>query len=180
VLDAALTIATEEGPGGLSMEAIAKRAGVSKETLYRWWRSKTEVILDAMAERGQRTIPVPDSGDLRSDLQAFLRATVASADLATVQMLHVIASAAAADETVAVAVRDRFLSTRRRDLGAILERAAFRGEIDRQFIPLALDLVYGSMWYRLIFFVGELGYDWADGVATAIAAAAVAGPVPSG
>jgi AcrR family transcriptional regulator len=35
------------------MEAIAKRANVSKETLYRWWHSKTEVILDILAERGQ-------------------------------------------------------------------------------------------------------------------------------
>jgi AcrR family transcriptional regulator len=170
VLGAALALAAEQGPGGLTMEAIAKRAGVSKETLYRWWRSKTEVILDAMADRGQRSIPVPDSGDLRRDLRTFLRATIDSADPTTVQMLHALASAAAADESVAVQVRDRFLSTRRRDLGSILERAADRGEITHRFIPLATDLVYGSMWYRLIFQVGHLDSEWADEVAAAVAA----------
>jgi len=76
------------------MEAIAKRANVSKETLYRWWHSKTEVILDTLAERGQQTIPLPDTGTLRGDLRGFLRATVDSADPATVRLLHSIAAAA--------------------------------------------------------------------------------------
>jgi AcrR family transcriptional regulator len=170
VLGATLALAAEQGPSGLNMEAIAKRAGVSKETLYRWWRSKTEVILDAMAERGQQTIPVPDTGNLRDDLRAFLRATIDSADPTTIQMLHAIAAAAAADEGVAIQVRDRFLATRRRDLRSILENAAARGEITHQFIPLAIDLVYGSMWYRLIFRVGPLDQKWADDVAAAVAA----------
>lgn len=170
VLGAVLALAAEEGPTGLNMEAIAKRAGVSKETLYRWWRSKTEVILDAMADRGQRTIPVPDTGNLKRDLRTFLQATIDSADPATIQLLHAVASAAAADENIAIQVRDRFLSTRRRDLQSILERAAHRGEIAHDFIPLALDLVYGSMWYRLIFQIGQLDEQWACGVSAAIAA----------
>jgi AcrR family transcriptional regulator len=110
VLDAALALASEEGPGGLNMEAIAKRAGVSKETLYHWWRSKSEVILDALAVRGRQTIPLPDIGTLREDLRSFLRATVDSADATTVQLLHAVAAAAASDEAVAVQVRDRFLA----------------------------------------------------------------------
>jgi AcrR family transcriptional regulator len=92
------------------MEAIAKRAGVSKETLYRWWRSKSEVILDTLAGRGRQTIPLPDIGTLREDLRSFLRATVDSADATTVQLLHAVAAAAASDEAVAVQVRDRFLA----------------------------------------------------------------------
>jgi Tetracyclin repressor-like, C-terminal domain len=63
---------------------------------------------------------------------------------------------------------DRFLVTRRADLGQILQGAAARGEIDRDY-ALALDLIYGSMWYRLIFRVGALDYRWADAVAAAIA-----------
>jgi len=168
VLAAALAVVAEEGPAGLRMDAIAKRAGVSKETLYRWWRSKTEVILDALAQRGQQTIPLPDTGTLRDDLRAFLRATVDSADPATRQLLHAIASAAASDETTADQVRDRFLATRRAALGQILERAVSRGEIARDYSALAIDLIYGSMWYRLIFRVGPLDYTWADAVAVAI------------
>jgi AcrR family transcriptional regulator len=163
-----LALAEEEGPTGLHMEAIAKRAGVSKETLYRWWRSKTEVVLEALAEHGQRTIPVPDTGALGEDLRRFLRATVDSADPTTVRLLHAIAAAAATDTGVAREVRDRFLVTRREALGHLLGRAVERGEISAHYAGMALDMVYGSLWYRLIFHVGPLDYSWADGVAAAV------------
>jgi AcrR family transcriptional regulator len=162
VLAAALALVAEEGLAGLHMEAIARRAGVSKETLYRWWHSKTEVVLDALAERGQQTIPLPDTGTLREDLRAFMRATVDSADSVTRRLLRTIAAVAASDEATADQVRDRFLSL-------ILERAVSRQEITGDDSVLALDLIYGSMWYRLIFRVGPLDYTWADAIAEAIA-----------
>jgi AcrR family transcriptional regulator len=170
ILAATLALAAEEGPAGLHMEAIAKRAGVSKETLYRWWRSRAEVVLDALAERGQQAIPLPATPTLRGDLRAFLRATVdAAADPAIVRLLHTVAAEAAADEGMARKVRDRFLVTRRADLGQILQRAVARGEIGGDYAAIAADLIYGSLWYRLIFHVGPLDYGWADSVATAIA-----------
>jgi AcrR family transcriptional regulator len=171
VLDATLALAEEEGPAGLNMEAIAKRANVSKETLYRWWRSKTEVVLEALAERSVRTIPLPDTGSLRDDLGTFLRATVDSADPTTVRLLLAVASAAAGDDAVARDVRDRFLVTRRAALGQLLGRAVARGEITSGYAALAIDFIYGSLWYRLIFDIGPLDYSWADEVAAGIAGA---------
>ena len=169
ILAATLALAAEQGPAGLHMEAIAARAKVSKETLYRWWRSKTELLLDALAERGQQTIPLPDTGTLRGDLRAFLRSTVDSADATTVRLLYHLAAAAASDQAVAHQIRDRFLATRRAALGQVLHRAAARDEITSTDADLAIDLIYGSLWYRLIFRVGPLDYTWADQVATAIA-----------
>ncbi len=169
VLAAALELAAEEGPAGLHMDAIARRANVSKETLYRWWHSKADVMLDALAERGQQTIPLPDTGRLRDDLRAFLRATVDSADAATVRLLHHLAAAAASDEATASQIRDRFLATRRAALGQILQRAVARADITGEDAALAVDLVYGSMWYRLIFRIGPVDYRWADQVADAVA-----------
>lgn len=171
VYAAALALAAEEGPAGLNMEAISKRARVSKETLYRWWRSKTEVVLDALTERGQQTIPLPDTGTLGGDLRAFLRATADSADTATVRLLRSLAAAAASDEALAEQVRDRFLVTRRAALGHVLDRAVARGEISGDRAAQAVDLIYGSLWYRLIFRVGPIDYTWADGVAAALAPA---------
>jgi AcrR family transcriptional regulator len=160
------------------MEAIARRAGVSKETLYRWWRSKSEVVLDALAEQGRQAIPLPDIGTLEEDLRAFLRATVDAANPTTVGLLRAIAAAAAADDAVAIEVRDRFLATRRADLRQLLERGIGRGEIDPNFVGLAVDFVYGSLWYRLIFQVGPLDYTWADDVATAITNSRATDPQP--
>jgi AcrR family transcriptional regulator len=165
-----MELAAEEGPAGLHMEAIARRAGVSKETLYRWWRSKTEVILDAMAEYGQRAVPLPDTGTLLGDLRDFLRATADSADPPTVRVLRHLAAAAGADEGEALQIRDRFLARRRAALGELLDRAVARGEIDARYAALARDLIYGSLWYRLIFRTGPVDHTWAMDVAAMIAA----------
>jgi AcrR family transcriptional regulator len=169
ILAATLALAAEEGPRGIQMDAIAKRAGVSKETLYRWWRSKAEVVLEALADRGRATIPLPDTGALASDLRAFLRATVASADPATESLLRALAAEAAADADFADQVRDRFLAARRHDLGKLLERGVKRGEISRADARIAIDLVYGSLWYRLIFGIAPLDNRWANSVARMIA-----------
>jgi AcrR family transcriptional regulator len=169
ILAATLALAAEEGPRGIQMDAIAKRAGVSKETLYRWWRSKAQVVLEALADRGRATIPLPDTGALASDLRAFLRATIASADPATECLLRALAAEAAADADFADQVRDRFLAARRHDLGQLLERGVKRGEISRADARIAIDLVYGSLWYRLIFGIAPLDNRWANSVARMIA-----------
>lgn len=85
------------------------------------------------------------------------------------RLLRSIAVTAASDERAARQVRDRFIVTRRADLGQVLERAVARGEITDGYAALAVDLIYGSLWYRLIFRVGPLDYSWADAVADAIA-----------
>ena len=171
ILQAALALAAEEGPRGVRMDAIARRAGVSKETIYRWWRSKVEVLLEALAERGDETIPLPDRGSLAKDLRAFLRATAASGDEPTKRVLRALASEAAADEGFAALVRDGFLARRRAALGEVLDRAVARGELTEDEAAIAVDLVYGSLWYRLVFAIAPLDDAWADAVAEAIAPA---------
>jgi AcrR family transcriptional regulator len=168
ILAATLELAAEHGPRGIHMDAIAKRAGVSKETLYRWWRSKTEVVLEALADYGRATIPLPDTGSLAGDLRAFLRATAASADATTQRLLRALAAEAAADAGFAALVRERFLATRRADLRRLLDRGVKRGELSRGEAKIALDLIYGALWYRLIFELGPLDDRWADAVARTI------------
>lgn len=174
ILTAALRLAERDGARGLSMEGIARSAAVSKETVYRWWHSKTEIVLDALAERGERVIPLADTGSLAGDLRSFLAATAAAADPATRRLLRVIAAEAATDPAAARLARDRFVATRRAALDEVLHRAVRRGELTDRHAAIAVDLIYGSLWYRLIFAVGELDGRWADAVTDAVAA--LAGP----
>jgi AcrR family transcriptional regulator len=176
VLDAAFDLAAERGAAGLTMEAIGRRAGVSKETLYRWWRSKADVLLEALAERGERAIPVPETGDLPGDLAAFTHATAAALDDRMRRVLRALAAQAAADPAFAAAARAKFLSRRRAALNQVLDRAVGRGELSRERAEAALDLVFGSLWYRLIFAIGPLDAAWADSVADAVAAIAERDP----
>src|ERR1700754_1960229 len=71
ILDAALALLAEEGFQRMSIEGIAKRAGVSRPAVYRRWEGKAGVVAEAIA-RSHRDRPAP-TGDLRADLLAELR-----------------------------------------------------------------------------------------------------------
>ncbi|MEU1302146.1 TetR/AcrR family transcriptional regulator [Streptomyces shenzhenensis] len=81
---AALALVVEVGYPKTTVEAIAARAGVGKQTIYRWWPAKADVLLEAFLdlagqaarELGQEPYAIPDTGDLAADLRAVLRATV--------------------------------------------------------------------------------------------------------
>ena len=73
ILTAALDLVEEVGYAKTSVEGIAARAGVGKQTIYRWWPSKGAVLLDALlalSEGDDGVEPLPDTGDLAADLKA--------------------------------------------------------------------------------------------------------------
>ena len=87
IYDAALALVGEAGYPKTTIEGIAARAGVGKQTIYRWWPSKADVLLEAFLDLGEqaaarraggarRAYGIPDTGDLAADLKAVLRATV--------------------------------------------------------------------------------------------------------
>lgn len=84
IYDAALALVGEVGYPRTTIEGIAARAGVGKQTIYRWWPSKAEVLMEAFLDLGERAAQtagqepyaIPDTGDLAADLKAVLRATV--------------------------------------------------------------------------------------------------------
>ncbi|MFD7996015.1 TetR/AcrR family transcriptional regulator [Streptomyces mexicanus] len=84
IYDAALALVAEVGYPRTTIEGIAARAGVGKQTIYRWWPSKAEVLLEAFLDLGEQAArqaghqpyEIPDTGDVAADLKAVLRATV--------------------------------------------------------------------------------------------------------
>jgi AcrR family transcriptional regulator len=72
IIDATLELLAEEGFQGLSIEAVAARAGVGKTTIYRRWSSKEELVMEAIRQV-QIDVPVMDTGNFRNDLAALLK-----------------------------------------------------------------------------------------------------------
>jgi AcrR family transcriptional regulator len=139
----------ERGYAAVTVEGIAARAGAGKQTIYRWWRSKADLVLDAMTDFADSSVPIPDEGSLSDDLQAFLVASFRqrSARPALVGLM----AQAVLDPEFATAFRERFLFARRAALRGILQRAVARGEIAEAVDPeLLLDVVFGVLWYRLL------------------------------
>jgi AcrR family transcriptional regulator len=71
ILAAALDLIAERGPEGLGIEQVAARAGVGKATIYRRWRGKEDMLLDAIGSLGS-DLPVPQGRSVRADLVALL------------------------------------------------------------------------------------------------------------
>lgn len=157
-----------DGGGPISVDSIAERAGVGKQTIYRWWPSKSAVLLDAMIHRARQVAPAPDSGDLLTDLRLFLRATFAAAPDNRSLLLGVLREALADDATM-----DRlaaFTAARRDELAGILDRARARGQIPAAEPPAAVvDQAFGLLWYRMIFAHEALDQSAADQLAAALA-----------
>ena len=80
IIEAALDLVGEVGYGKLSIEGIAARAGVGKQTIYRWWPSKAAVLFDAVLALAEgkegETADLPDTGDVEADLKHVFRATL--------------------------------------------------------------------------------------------------------
>jgi AcrR family transcriptional regulator len=139
----------ERGYAALTIEGIAARAGAGKQTIYRWWRSKADVVLDAMTDLADASVPIPDEGSLPADLLAFLVSSFRQR--AARPALVGLMAQAVLDPEFAGAFRERFLFARRAALRGILDRAAARGEIAQDVDPeLLLDVVFGVLWYRLL------------------------------
>ncbi|GLF93971.1 TetR/AcrR family transcriptional regulator [Streptomyces yaizuensis] len=80
IYDAALALVSETGYARTTIEGIAARAGVGKQTIYRWWPSKAAVLMEAFLDLADQAADgehvFPDTGDLAADLRLVLRATV--------------------------------------------------------------------------------------------------------
>lgn len=148
ILDATLALLAEEGVGGLTVDAVAARAGVGKATVYRHWSSRAELIIDAVSTLVTDD-EVVDHGSLRDDLRTvYERIGQVCSKGVLAQVMPTLAEAASRDPELATVHQD-FVARRRRHLVAALERAAARGELRPGVdIAIAADLVAGPMFYK--------------------------------
>ena len=151
----------------ITVAAIAERAGVGKQTIYRWWPSKSAVLLDAMIHRAQQVAPAPDSGDLHTDLRQFLRSTFVAAPANRSLLLGVLREALG--DAATMARLSAFTAARRDELARILDRARARDELPVLNEPeTVVDQAFGLIWYRMIFAHRPLDERAADELAAAL------------
>ena len=155
VLDAALSLCAEIGYANLTIEGIAARASVSKKTIYRWWSSKGDILLEAVIDLAEVTAAHPDTGDLVEDILTQLRAVIALLAPHRTSAITGLIAEALRDDDVAVALRDRLIEPNMRLFATRMKLAVERGEIPAGTDPLLLnDLLHGSLYHRLVFHLG--------------------------
>jgi AcrR family transcriptional regulator len=170
ILKATLELIAEDGAFEFRTEDVAARAGVGKGAIYRRYRSKDELVTAAIAAVVSEEIAVPDTGSTREDLLLLMREAVElyRRSLPRRLMPNLIGAIARKPE-LAQAVRDGFLARRREALSEVLRRGVERGDLGRDLdVELALDVLGGPLFYRLLVTGGALDEQLVEGVADLI------------
>ncbi|HEC10475.1 MAG TPA: TetR/AcrR family transcriptional regulator [Acidimicrobiales bacterium] len=150
VLDAAFELVGSRPPGDVGINDIAAAANVAKQTIYRWWPSRTAVILDALVVGTMKATPFRESDDIRGDFEAHLRTVIRLFNSPTGQIVREMLAEAQTDPTIAEEFRQRFWQPRRDLSQARLQRGIELGQIrDDLDNEIVLDAIYGPLWTRL-------------------------------
>ncbi|WP_282699715.1 TetR/AcrR family transcriptional regulator [Streptomyces sp. CC219B] len=177
VLAATVEVLLDGGLDALSIGEVARRAGVHETSIYRRWGTRANLALDAVLDRTETELPVPDTGALPTDLGALLRHTAAFARTPLGELL--LRMAVREDMAEYEGARERFWDHRFAAGAAVLDRAEQRGElrpgIDRR---LALEALLGPVHMRLLLTREPLDDAFLDGVVDLVVSGVGAGGRP--
>ena len=149
ILEAAYRLLKTKSFSSIGSHEIAKAAGVSSATLYRWWASKEEILFDACFEHMKPILEVSGGGSPLSRLRRYcLRATefLRSADGAVMARLLM---GIREDRRLHQMFLQRYVAPRRRIQRQIIEEAIASGELKRTTDPeLLIDALNGPLFFR--------------------------------
>ena len=134
----------------LTIEDVAARAGVGKSTIYRWWKHKSELVLDAFKQRTAGVFELDASQSLRSNLVQQLTLLVQALNHPVGRALLVVM---VNHRELAADFFQQYLLPRRKQTHQLIQQAIQRGELRADYpFDLMLDTLYGPIHYQIIFF----------------------------
>ncbi|MGW6536546.1 TetR/AcrR family transcriptional regulator [Streptomyces sp. NPDC055051] len=176
VLAATVDVLTEHGLAGTTVGAVARAAGVHETSVYRRWKTRENLILEALAEQADAAVPLPDTGRVRDDLVTYFGALARL--LATPQGEALLRLSAERDDTLP----DRRLAywSDRLDRGTVMvRRAVDRGELPPATDPaLLIEALGGPLLTRALISGAPLDDDLAPRLVDLVLAGATA-PKPT-
>lgn len=149
ILRATMDLLHESGYGGLSIEAVAARAGVTRPTVYRRWPDKAHLVIDAL-EKAVPVTPAPDTGDTRTDLHHLARSLVDRlVHTGLAQVVLAVHAASIGRDDLAQPLRTMYLHPRLDTITDVVNRGIARGDLSPGTSPdTARDLLAGPLVYR--------------------------------
>jgi AcrR family transcriptional regulator len=164
VLSAADDLLAERGFAGVTIEGIAAKAGVAKQTIYRWWPSKTDVLMDAYLEDAAEDLVPADRGDLEHDLPRYLlRLTEFLVATDSGEVFRALIGQSLHDPDVATVFRDRCVDAQRDRDRLLIERAIQRGDLPADLdVNIAVDQLVGPIYYRILVTGQAVDADFVD------------------
>ena len=166
ILAASLELIAEVGVHEFRMDDVAERARVGKSAIYRRYRSKDELVGATVAALVSE-IGVPDTGDTREDIVALMDGAVeVYTDPIRAAVMPSLVGAMQRRPDLTRTIREGFLTGRREALREVLARGIARGDLAADLdMELALDVLGGPLFYRLLITGGPINRELAEGVA---------------
>jgi AcrR family transcriptional regulator len=135
VLHAVDDLLVEQGYAAMTMKGIAARAGVGKQTVYRWWTSKAEILLEAVKEDAETELAIEPGESTAAELADFRSAVIRFLTTAPAGAAYrALVGEAQHDPRVAQLIRSS-------DVLAAAARAVLRRAIDRGDLPVDADMM---------------------------------------
>jgi AcrR family transcriptional regulator len=170
ILDATRELLAEHGVQGLTVEGVAARAGVAKTTIYRRYRSKHDLALAVLLRMVQEVVAVPDLGDTRAELVAFVNGAVhILGDTLMGRVMQGLVSDLATGGSLAADFREQIVAARLAEVRRLVDRGIERGELRAEIdYELVHDLLFGPVYYRLLLSGAPLSGDLAQRIVDAV------------
>ncbi|WP_243460246.1 TetR/AcrR family transcriptional regulator [Streptomyces sp. M54] len=170
VHEACLALLEQRGNRDLTVPEIAARAGVHATSIYRRWGSVERIVVEALLERSEERLPVPDTGSLVEDLTRFAAEVIAYVhDPMAATLMRTLA--ATADDPSLERARREFWESRTVAAGVMVSRAVARGEVPADTdAARVLETLIAPIHFRLLLSHGPLD----DALPARLAQAAVA------
>jgi AcrR family transcriptional regulator len=148
VLTATFQLLSETGLTGVSIDAVSRRSGVAKTTIYRHWPSRSALVLDACSRLKPKS-EAPDTGNLKDDVTVLalnLASRLRTARWATV--LPSMIDAAERDPELAD-LHSRMHAEMTTAFRSVIERSQQRGELSRHRRSTeVVAMILGPLFYR--------------------------------
>jgi len=157
IMDAVYALLQKESVRDLTMEAVAKRAGVGKPTLYKWWPTKATLVLAMLCERMAPNLEKPVGLTAEESLRLRVRRLIDAFNGPFGPIVAGLVAEGQSDPAIRQAFFDRWVSPRRTATIADLQRAMDTGELRGKTEPELLnDSIFGAIYYRLLLRSGPL------------------------
>ncbi|MNO80046.1 division inhibitor protein [compost metagenome] len=151
ILSATIGLLQDKSIQGISIEAIAREAGVSKATIYRWWDSKALVVIDAFMENHLVKTTIPRDLKPREALAYHFESLVEQYSGWPGRLVAQIIAEGQSDPSILRAFRERFHYGRRAVVREVLEEWKVSEEIPADTnIEILMDVIYGAVYMRLM------------------------------
>ncbi|SDW11916.1 TetR/AcrR family transcriptional regulator [Paenibacillus sp. CF384] len=151
ILAVAYELLLECGYEAVTVEKIAKQAGVSKATIYKWWPNKAAVVADGFFEAAANQMPIPDTGSVMEDIRIHASNLALFMESKEGNIITELIGQGQMDESLMQIYREYYVKPRRMESAMILTRGISRGELSHELdVNSSIDLIYGPLFYRLL------------------------------